>query len=859
MKLPHGPAGAAPAALATFVLTLSASVASAQEGLLGEYFDSPNLTGLVTTRIDPNIDFTTWGTSPTGTAVAPDGSYAERWTGWVFIGQTGTWTFSTVSNDGVRLWVDDVQIIDNWTNHADTLDIGLTTLDQGWYPIRLEHYQAGGGVVIQLSFAGPGQAEVIIPPNHLNVMGDGNSPPVVDAGEDIQVLEGTPPVILSGTAEDFDGHVTSVLWSQISGPPVSIINADQLDARALGFTSIGPYGFRLTATDDVGASSSDDVIVRVVYEGTNGGIVYGVNRLWQPLTIDFPSSEYLEAANPNPFLDRRLDVTFTHPASGEVLTIPGYFAADGDAGNTGADIGSTWRVRFTGKRLGTWNYQASFRAGLGIAADDAIVGTPVDFDGDQAEFKILAADPTAPGFLASGPLEYTGGHYMVHAGSGRPFFKVGANSPENFLAYGDFDQTPDSHAYAPHIGDWNVGDPTWGDELGKGMIGALNYLGSKGINAVYFLTFNEEGDGDDVWPWTSENQRLRFDCSKLDQWEIVFSHMDRLGILMHVVTQETENDTGFEGLDFGGLGEERRLYYRELIARFSHHPGLVWNLGEENTNTSSDLISFHDFFRANDAYGHPVVVHTYPDSMDAVYGPLLAQGKMQGGSLQVQSINDTYDRTILWRNQSAAMGTPWVVSVDEHGPPNIGALPDSYDPAHTEIRRYGLWANMMAGGAGCEWYFGFNYPHDDLLCEDWRSRDRLWDLSRYAKEFFDRLRAPGNMEPADQLISNFWGHCLAWPGQDYAIFLPLGGTTTVDLEDSSATYYVRWYDPREGGDWQTGSVETIDGPGVQGVGLPPYDAGQDWAVRVQRKRGVIFRNRTGPAPSSGPPPPGSGG
>lgn len=71
----------------------------------------------------------------------------------------------------------------------------------------------------------------------------------------------------------------------------------------------------------------------------------------------------------------------------------------------------------------------------------------------------------------------------------------------------------------------------------------------------------------------------RFDCSKLDQWEIVFEHMQRKGVLLHVVTQETENE---RLLDDGDTGPLRKLYYRELIARFAHHPALVWNLGEEN-------------------------------------------------------------------------------------------------------------------------------------------------------------------------------------------------------------------------------------------------------------------------------------
>ena len=66
------------------------------------------------------------------------------------------------------------------------------------------------------------------------------------------------------------------------------------------------------------------------------------------------------------------------------------------------------------------------------------------------------------------------------------------------------------------------------------MIGALNYLASKGMNSVYFLTMNIEGDGKDVYPYTSYEERFRFDCSKLAQWEIVFDHMDKLGLMQHL-------------------------------------------------------------------------------------------------------------------------------------------------------------------------------------------------------------------------------------------------------------------------------------------------------------------------------------
>ena len=84
------------------------------------------------------------------------------------------------------------------------------------------------------------------------------------------------------------------------------------------------------------------------------------------------------------------------------------------------------------------------------------------------------------------------------------------------------------------------------------------------------------------WAHANGVHHDRFDVSKMAQWERVFEYGDQMGMYLHFKTQETENDQRMDG---GALGRERKLYYRELIARFGHHLALNWNLGEENTNT----------------------------------------------------------------------------------------------------------------------------------------------------------------------------------------------------------------------------------------------------------------------------------
>lgn len=96
------------------------------------------------------------------------------------------------------------------------------------------------------------------------------------------------------------------------------------------------------------------------------------------------------------------------------------------------------------------------------------------------------------------------------------------------------------------MSDWRDGDPDWGGEKGKAIIGALNSVSEQKVNSLYFLTMNIGGDGGDVWPWagkpkpkgnTSDDNR-NFDVSKLQQWETVFAHAQRKGIALHMVLNE---------------------------------------------------------------------------------------------------------------------------------------------------------------------------------------------------------------------------------------------------------------------------------------------------------------------------------
>ena len=284
-------------------------------------------------------------------------------------------------------------------------------------------------------------------------------------------------------------------------------------------------------------------------DGDGTVAVAGEKKVWHKLSLDIAGPYAHENDNqPNPFTDHRLLVNFIHE-DGTSYQVPGFFAADGDAANSSAVSGTVWRVHFVPDRIGRWDYQIQFQTAKDAALDWTINAESAPAcDGQTGSFEIAASDKLAGSFAAEGRLQYVGERYLKHAGSGRYFLKVGADSPETLLAFKDFDGTSGGRDKAPlksftaHVADWKTGDPSWGDGRGKGLVGAISYLSSKGGNAFSFLTYNAGGDGDSVWPYVQRDDKLHFDCSKLDQWGVVFDHGTNQNMYLHFKLQETEND-----------------------------------------------------------------------------------------------------------------------------------------------------------------------------------------------------------------------------------------------------------------------------------------------------------------------------
>ncbi len=142
----------------------------ASGGLFGRYFANATLAGApVLTRVEA-VNFN-WARGAPGAGVPAD-HFSVRWSGSVLAPASGSYQFQTQSNDGLRLWVDGVQRIANWTDHllATNTSAGIALVAGRRYSIQLEYYERTGDSQIRLLWRPPGSSGfVAIPAAQLRV------------------------------------------------------------------------------------------------------------------------------------------------------------------------------------------------------------------------------------------------------------------------------------------------------------------------------------------------------------------------------------------------------------------------------------------------------------------------------------------------------------------------------------------------------------------------------------------------------------------------------------------------------------------------------------------------------------------
>lgn len=140
---------------------------SSQSGLIGQYYKSTtpgDFTQFVGAQIDPNINFD-WGTgAPSLVSSLGADLFAVRWEGQIYIPVTGDYVFQITHDDGAKLWVNNQLIFDKWQDSSTTENSNTINLQPGWYPIRLDYYENGGGAAIKLAWKKPGASAFEIIP-----------------------------------------------------------------------------------------------------------------------------------------------------------------------------------------------------------------------------------------------------------------------------------------------------------------------------------------------------------------------------------------------------------------------------------------------------------------------------------------------------------------------------------------------------------------------------------------------------------------------------------------------------------------------------------------------------------------------
>ena len=145
-------------------------------GLLAQYWSNTTSTAFTNvsfstlptlTRTDAMVNFN-WSVSGPDPTIGQT-NFTARWTGCVQPQYNETYTFTTVADDGVRLWVNGQLLINDWTTHSSAAtNSGVIALNaQQLYNIRLDYFQSSNNAQAQLYWSSPSTAQTIIPQTQL--------------------------------------------------------------------------------------------------------------------------------------------------------------------------------------------------------------------------------------------------------------------------------------------------------------------------------------------------------------------------------------------------------------------------------------------------------------------------------------------------------------------------------------------------------------------------------------------------------------------------------------------------------------------------------------------------------------------
>jgi uncharacterized protein (DUF362 family) len=144
-----------------------------------------------------------------------DDDFAFRFTGYVEVPDTGTYTFYTTSDDGSQLFIGDTMVVDNDGLHAPRERSGDTDLQAGKHSVTVTMFEKGGGEVLEVRYAGPGLSKTVIPDSALYRY---NAPPTatVTSPPDGTIIPLGDALTMTADASDTDGSIARVEFWELT-------------------------------------------------------------------------------------------------------------------------------------------------------------------------------------------------------------------------------------------------------------------------------------------------------------------------------------------------------------------------------------------------------------------------------------------------------------------------------------------------------------------------------------------------------------------------------------------------------------------------------------------------------------------
>lgn len=135
-------------------------------GIRAEYFADYH--DAVVVRVEPAID-ANWGLEAPLPELAED-FYSIRWSGWLTAPEAGTYTIATEADDGVRVWIDDALVIDDWMPHFVTRNEASVTLGTEPVPLVVEYFEVDIEASARLLWSSETLPEAVVPESALTTL-----------------------------------------------------------------------------------------------------------------------------------------------------------------------------------------------------------------------------------------------------------------------------------------------------------------------------------------------------------------------------------------------------------------------------------------------------------------------------------------------------------------------------------------------------------------------------------------------------------------------------------------------------------------------------------------------------------------